>query len=57
MEKSLFKINKSMEIVFSKRPATTADTEFARFTHHAAYHDVVVRQFGNFDERMQDNFF
>lgn len=45
------------EIKISKRQATNADTEFARSTHHAAYHDVIIRQFGNFDEKMQDDFF
>ncbi len=46
-----------MENEITKRIATEADTEFARKTHHAAYHDVVVRQFGNFDEKVQDDFF
>lgn len=41
----------------TKRIATAADTEFARRAHHAAYHDVVVRQFGVFDEQVQDTFF
>lgn len=44
-----------MEI--SKRVAKESDTEFARTTHHAAYHDVVEKQFGGFDENMQDKFF
>ena len=33
------------------------DFEFARHVHHTAYHDVVVRQFGSWDEAMQDGFF
>jgi GNAT superfamily N-acetyltransferase len=33
------------------------DLEFARRTHHAAYHGVVVRQFGSWDREMQDRFF
>ncbi|HJU66710.1 MAG TPA: GNAT family N-acetyltransferase, partial [Gemmatimonadaceae bacterium] len=32
-------------------------TEFARHTHHAAYRDVVVRQFGSWEEARQDEFF
>jgi len=39
------------------RPATKADSEFARSVHHRAYHDVVVRQFGVWDEATQDKFF
>jgi ribosomal protein S18 acetylase RimI-like enzyme len=39
------------------RPATAADTDFARAVHHAAYGEVVVRQFGAWDERQQDDFF
>lgn len=46
-----------MAIKITKRPATEADTEFARKTHHVAYHDVIVRQFGVFDEKIQDEFF
>jgi ribosomal protein S18 acetylase RimI-like enzyme len=45
------------EITISRRQATDADTEFARTTHHAALRDLIVRQFGNFDEKMQDEFF
>lgn len=40
------------------RPADPkADLEFARRTHHAAYYDVVIRQFGSWDQGMQDRFF
>jgi GNAT superfamily N-acetyltransferase len=39
------------------RPATEADAEFARSVHHAAYRDVVERQFGPWDEAAQDGFF
>ncbi len=46
-----------MNISVTKRVATEADTDLARQIHHAAYHDVVVRQFGNWDEKLQDNFF
>lgn len=40
-----------------RRPATDADYEFARLTHHAAYKDVVTRQFGSFEEKEQDIYF
>lgn len=39
------------------RPATAADEAFARDCHHRAMRDVVVRQFGPWDEAMQDRFF
>lgn len=39
------------------RPATEDDIAFARETHHRAYHDVVVRQFGQWEEAVQDRFF
>lgn len=38
-------------------PATEDDKRFARRTHHAAYRDVVLRQFGAWDENRQDQFF
>jgi ribosomal protein S18 acetylase RimI-like enzyme len=38
-------------------PAAESDIAFARETHHLAYRDVVVRQFGQWDERAQDRFF
>ena len=41
----------------SNRPATPADTGFARRAHHAAYHDVVVCQFGSWDQALQDELF
>jgi ribosomal protein S18 acetylase RimI-like enzyme len=41
----------------TKRPALPSDTEFARQAHHAAYRDVVVRQFGSWDQTLQDGFF
>ena len=41
----------------SKRPATKDDVEFARRAHHLAYREVVVRQFGEWDEGRQDTFF
>ena len=39
------------------RPATAADIPFLRELHHAAYRDLVVRQFGSWNEREQDAFF
>jgi GNAT superfamily N-acetyltransferase len=41
----------------SSRTATPADIDFARETHHVAYRDVVVRQFGSWDENIQDRLF
>lgn len=32
------------------------DFEFCRNVYHSAYHDVVIRQFGSWDESMQDGF-
>src|SRR5690242_1826477 len=41
-----------------RRPANpTEDYDFARSVHHAAYRDVVERQFGPWDEQDQDRFF
>ncbi|MBI5724215.1 MAG: GNAT family N-acetyltransferase [Planctomycetes bacterium] len=37
--------------------ATQEDKEFCRRVHHAAYRDVVVRQFGAWDEPLQNMFF
>ncbi len=39
------------------RPATAGDKALARALHHAAYRDVVTRQFGSWDETVQDGFF
>ncbi len=41
----------------TRRKATEEDEEFARNTHHEAYRDVIIRQFGNFNKEMQDDFF
>lgn len=35
----------------------TKDFDFARLVHHSAYRDVVIRQFGSWDESLQDTFF
>lgn len=40
-----------------KRPATKEDEDTARNIHHSAYHDVIVRQYGSWDDSMQDDFF
>jgi ribosomal protein S18 acetylase RimI-like enzyme len=39
------------------RPVTSDDASFAQEVHHAAYHDVVERQFGSWDDEMQAGFF
>src|SRR5688500_329595 len=39
------------------RASTPAAHRFLRELHHAAYRDVVVRQFGAWDERAQDAWF
>jgi ribosomal protein S18 acetylase RimI-like enzyme len=41
----------------TRRTATDSDTHFAREAHHKAYHGVVVRQFGAWDESRQDSLF
>ena len=44
-------------MVITRRPALISDIEFARSAHHAAYRDVVERQFKIWDEAAQDQFF
>ena len=44
-------------MILERRTATSSDTEFARGAHHAAYRDVVSRQFGEWDEALQDRLF
>lgn len=39
------------------RPATAADCDYARRVKHAAYKDMVLAQFGAWDEAVQDAFF
>lgn len=39
------------------RKACTDDRDFCRSAHHAAYRDVVLSQFGFWDEVRQDEFF
>lgn len=45
------------ETVLTKRLPTPQDLEFLRELHHAAYRDVVTRQFGAWDEQRQDESF
>lgn len=47
----------NQEKVIARRKVTDADKDFARTVHHRAYHDVVVRQLGVWDEARQDNYF
>ena len=44
-------------MVITRRPALISNIEFARSAHHAAYRDVVERQFKIWDEAAQDQFF
>ncbi|MEO6536495.1 MAG: GNAT family N-acetyltransferase [Candidatus Paceibacterota bacterium] len=41
----------------SRRHATGTDVEFARKIHRAAMHDVVAKQFGSWDEEIQNESF
>src|ERR1043166_18716 len=55
-----FNISKSAMTAASnpvRRPATAADEPFMRRLHKAAYHDVVVRQFGQWDAELQARLF
>jgi len=40
-----------------RRPAQDGDQRIAREIHHRAFRDVVERQFGQWDEALQDKFF
>ena len=40
-----------------RRPASPGDTEFGRSVHHQAYREVVERQFGAWNEAVQDAYF
>lgn len=44
-------------MVVSKRAATAEDYDLVRKWHHAGFRDVVVKQFGIWDEVRQDAFF
>ena len=41
----------------TKRPGLDTDVEFARSVHHRAYRDVVVAQYGHWNEETQDQGF
>lgn len=41
----------------TRRQATPDDREFARTVHHAAYRQVVMKQFGQWNQAEQDGFF
>ncbi|MCA1623984.1 MAG: GNAT family N-acetyltransferase [Acidobacteria bacterium] len=41
----------------TKRPAEATDMEFARSVHHRAYRDVVLKQYGTWNEKAQNDFF
>jgi ribosomal protein S18 acetylase RimI-like enzyme len=41
----------------TRRRATEADREFVRAVHRRAYRDVVERQYGLWDQAVQDRFF
>lgn len=43
--------------MITTRPSSESDREYARTVHHSAYRDVVQRQFGNWDENQQDDYF
>lgn len=49
------KIENQLEL--NRRPAQEEDFEFAKQTHHRAYHDVVVKQFGEWSDEAQNKFF
>jgi len=44
-------------MIISRRQATAADREFVQAVHHRAYRDVVERQYGHWDETVQEKYF
>ena len=48
---------RSIDEQITLRPALATDTHAARAIHHRAVRDVVMRQFGAWDEAVQDGFF
>jgi GNAT superfamily N-acetyltransferase len=46
-----------MKKILFKDADRQADFEFGRLVHHVAYRDVVTRQFGSWEENIQDGFF
>ena len=47
----------TLELKIRRHSANVKYTNFAHNVHHKAYHDVVVKQFGNWDEERQDRYF
>ncbi|MES2626437.1 MAG: GNAT family N-acetyltransferase [Pseudomonadota bacterium] len=39
------------------RPANNSDYEYAKRVHHTAYREMIVKQFGKWEEHVQDHFF
>ncbi len=46
-----------VQMKVTRRPANDSDTAFARSAHHQGFRDVVIRQFGTWDEILQDGMF
>lgn len=46
-----------MEFSVTRRLATLEDTEFALRVHHESLHDVIVKQFGVWNEKAQEKYF
>ena len=46
-----------MQMNINLRFVTPDDKEFCRQAHYLAYHDVIVRQFGQWNQLLQDSFF
>jgi len=44
-------------MIISKRQATGGDRELVQAIHHRAYRDVVERQYGRWDETVQEKYF
>lgn len=40
--------------MIQRRPATSSDEDFARAAEYTAYHDVIVRQFGSWDQDLNE---
>jgi GNAT superfamily N-acetyltransferase len=49
-------INNTFEKI-TLRLATDDDKAFARYVHHQAYHNIVVKQFGEWNRAEQDTYF
>ena len=57
MEETPKNSTENREVHVTRRKASSTDEDFVRRTHHAAYYGVVTRQFGSFDEKIQDGYF